>query len=86
MSKQLAKITQALIENSPVTITNQTEVTYHEDDLVELTAEQSKKLNKLIKQVGSKEAVIKHLQRLQPRKQEVRRATRKALDEEVKND
>lgn len=78
-------IPQPLIEISPVRITDQTEVTYHEDNLVELTTEQSNELSRLVEEIGSKEAIIKHLQRLQPRKQEARRAARKALDEEVKN-
>lgn len=78
-------IPQPLIEIPPVRIIDQTEVTYHEDNLVELTTEQSEVLSQLVEEIGSKEAIIKHLQRLQPRKQEARRAARKALDEEVKN-
>lgn len=79
-------VPQPIIEVPALEITMQTGVTLHEDELVKLTTEQRKAFELLVKEVGS-EQLIKRLAftRIQPRKQEARRAAQKALDDEVKN-
>jgi superfamily II DNA or RNA helicase len=75
-----------IIEAPSVKITTQSGVTLSEDDLVAMSEEQQKAYDLLLEQLGE-EQLIKRLQfnKLQPRKQDVRRAARKALDEEVRN-
>ncbi len=67
-------------------ITTQTGVEITEDNLTELTSEQRLAYELLVKEVGA-DQLMKHLQfaRMQPRRQDARRAAKKALDEEVKN-
>lgn len=79
-------VPQPLIQTPTFEITTQTDVVLSEDNLVDFTPEQKAAYEMLLKQVGE-DQLIKRLQlnRLQPRKQEIRRAARKALDEEVKN-
>jgi len=79
-------VLQSIIQTPAFEITTQSDVTLSEDNLVELTSEQKAAYELLLKQIGEEE-LIKRLQlnRLQPRKQEIRRASRKALDDEVKN-
>jgi hypothetical protein len=67
-------------------ITTQSGVMVEEDDLVKLNLEQQKALDWLLRDVGA-EQLLKHieLERIRPRRQQQRRATRKALDDEVRN-
>jgi len=75
-----------IIEVPALKITTQTGVTLHEDELVELTAEQRKAYDLLVTEVGNEELIKRlTLNRIQPRKQVARRAAQKALDDEVKN-
>jgi hypothetical protein len=76
----------SIIEAPSVKITTQSGVTLSEDDLVAMSEEQQKAYDLLLEQLGE-EQLMKRLQfnKLQPRKQDARRAARKALDEEVKN-
>jgi superfamily II DNA or RNA helicase len=79
-------VPQSLITTPIFEITTQSDVTFSEDELVALTSEQKAAYDLLVEQLGQ-DQLIKRLEltRLQPRKQEARRAARRALDEEVKN-
>ncbi len=67
-------------------ITTQSGVEITEDNLTELTGEQRAAYELLVKELGA-DQLMKHLQfaRMQPRRQDARRAAKKALDEEIKN-
>lgn len=67
-------------------VTMQASISVEEDDLVDLTPAQRAALNLLKKELGE-DGLRKHLEmeRIRPRKQEERRAARKAMDEEIKN-
>ncbi len=67
-------------------IITQSGVAVEEDDLVKLTSEQQKALDLLLQSVDA-DQLLKHieLERIRPRKQQQRRAARKALDDEIRN-
>ena len=67
-------------------ITTQTDVEITEDDLVEMSPAQRDAYELLVKEIGA-EQLLRRLQLspLQPRRQDARRAAKKALDDEVKN-
>ncbi len=67
-------------------VTTQSSVSIEEDDLVEMSPKQREAYDLLLKEVGA-ERLLKHIEavRIQPRKQEERRAARKALDDEIRN-
>lgn len=69
-----------------VTIVGQSDVALEEDDLVPLSQAQKRALDLLLKELGPEQLIKRAtLSPLRPRKQDERRAARKALDEEVKN-
>jgi len=81
--KVAPSVPQPLIAAPVFEITTQSDVTFSEDELVTLTPEQKAAYDLLLDQLGQDRLI--RLTRLQPRKQEARRAARKALDEEVRN-
>lgn len=76
----------ALIPSPLFEITTQTGVELTEDNLVNLTPEQQAAYNLLVKQLGADQLLRRlQLNPMQPRRQDARRAAKKALDDEVKN-